>query len=279
MPYSPSTTNVVTRNDVFPAGKSHFIWAYSGIETTYVEDFVPIKLPQNRDFSVKYTKRARREFKLSFDLMRYLEESPENPEKLSLNQLEDFYYTHREAKPFYFNHTIYGVLKVRFKEPIGLDFKKGNNGWVSGFTCSLVEMVEDDNPFQRGKTFTSNLYPFMGCTFETTYPKDSSAIMLGANYIYAVNHKGKPQRTVTLNYDYLMYFYDSNNNIVLSQTPNRNLALLELFYHSKRLTETFSISHPSLGLLTVRFKEPLTIPKLAKNGIVPNIRVTLVEVA
>lgn len=63
-----------------------------------------------------------------------------NPD-LNAGRLDAFYARHRLFKPFYFNHPKYGVVKVRFNEPLKLgEPTKNGGGVVENVQLKLIEV-------------------------------------------------------------------------------------------------------------------------------------------
>lgn len=54
--------------------------------------------------------------------------------------------------------------------------------------------------------------------------------------------------------------YDSTTN------PNFNARALELFYEAHQLWNTFTFTHPHIGVLTCKFDAPVTVPAALPNS-------------
>ena len=65
----------------------------------------------------------------------------------------------------------------------------------------------------------------------------------------------------------------------VSTNPQYNARRLELFYEEHGCWDNFEFPHPHLGLLTVRFKEPLQIPEAIPNsgGLIEKFDVQLIH--
>lgn len=61
--------------------------------------------------------------------------------------------------------------------------------------------------------------------------------------------------------------------------PTRNARLLEMFYEANQTWDNFAWQHPNLGLLQVRFSEPVSVPPGKDNsgGLIDPVEVMLVE--
>ncbi len=126
---------------------------------------------------------------------------------------------------------------------------------------------------------TALIYNFPYYRIETKYPQSSSQATLGGNWQWAAAPQGPDQRIFTLNYDALKYYTHDDESIDSTTNPQINLYCLELFYRQVRQYQSFVFPHPTEGNLTVKFKDPLQIPKSDTNtyGVVKGITVTLVE--
>jgi hypothetical protein len=77
-----------------------------------------------------------------------------------------------------------------------------------------------------------------------------------------------------------MYWYLKGTGLFDQSTnPRYNARRLELFYEQHGLWKPFDFRHPHLGQLTVRFREPLKIPKAipSSGGLIDAFEMKLVH--
>jgi hypothetical protein len=238
-----------------------------------------------------------RVFTLSIPVMRYYFGSQgqllvDYERSTNFAWLEWMYNIHKLVKPFFFDHPVYGQLKVRFTEPLkvpkGL---KGGQAALEGVELRLLEVRDtyvvpnkvlgphfalnlDVNYWQE-----HNLFNFPHHLISTEYGSEDTVLSLGGNYQYTVRGSKPEQRVFTLYYEGLKY--TPNYDLLdLAVEPELNAAYLENFYYWYRLELPFYYIHPTYGRIKVRFKEPLKIPKLRENGNgwTESFTITLVEV-
>jgi len=112
---------------------------------------------------------------------------------------------------------------------------------------------------------------------EMEYREDTLVAPLGGNYNMIFKDNKPPLRTIKVSVDGLQYFTTPNDELSFSYWPERNAALLEVFYIQNRLKKVFDWEYAG-EIIPVRFKEPLTLTKpMANSGILPTIELTLVE--
>ena len=276
-----------TRRVLTDSPLERFIWDYHNFGTKYVEPFTHANVGSEGTQSfVPYTvNKAVRIFSLEFPLL-LLQEADYSrytgltyrPE-LDFSKLKEFYIRHKSYKPFIYNHPIYGDMVVRFAKPLALPKKvMGGSGAVQGFTLELQEIVTTDYTFSRGENHNGDLdFPVGFYDVEIEYPDNSNIVPLGNNYMMSFVSVGRDIRTFKLTCSGLLYFFDSQEQLVLSKYPERNMGLLEMFYLKHRLSKKFNIEYMD-EVISVRFKEPLSIPKVEGNtGMIAAIELTLVE--
>jgi len=74
-------------------------------------------------------------------------------------------------------------------------------------------------------------------------------------------------------------FNQAHTSLDTTTDPQTNAGRLLAFYKQNRTWGTFTYNHEYLGPLTVRFAEPVNIPKAMadSNGLIPDFEVTLVH--
>lgn len=260
-----------------------FIWDRFNFGTTYNEPFGNINLTNNSSEGYVFAKSTKpiRVFELEFLTMLYNGEG-ENfaPKPINFNLLLNFYLAHGCHKAFIFNHPVYGDLVVRFSKPLVMPKKTvGGSGAVQNFSVSLVEVIDTDYIFQKGEDFSGEL-PFHCGYFdvEMEYVEDTLVAPLGGNYQMIFKKTRPALRTLSLTIQGMQYFVNTeNDSIDITHFTERNMALLEIFYLKHRLTEVFNFEYGG-EVIPVRFKEPLSISKVATNtGVLDTIQLTLVE--
>lgn len=264
-----------------------FIWENHNFGTKYVEPFTHASVASEGSQSfIPYTSvKAVRIFSLDFPLL-MLQEAEHAKETglrsrpdLDFSKLKDFYVRHKSYKPFIYNHPVYGDMVVRFAKPLSLPKKvAGGIGVVQGFTVELQEVVTTDYTFQKNENYQGDIsFPVGFYDVEIEYPDNSNSIPLGNNYTVSFVSVARDIRTIKLTCSGLLYFFDSDEKINLGFCPERNMALLEMFYLKYRLNKKFQIEYMD-EIISVRFKEPLNIPKIeGSTGIISAIELTLVE--
>lgn len=264
-----------------------FIWENHNFGTKYVEPFTHaiVGLEGTQSFVPYTAKKPVRNLSLDFPLL-LLHDAEKaklsginyRPE-LDFNKLKEFYIRHKSFKSFIYEHPVYGDMLVRFSKPLVLPKKmSGGQGVVEGFTLELQEVVDTDYNFQKGENFEGDLdFPAGFYDVEIEYPDNSSLIPLGNNYTTTFYSVAKDLRTFKLTCSGLRYFVDRNDNLEISSCPDQNMALLEMFYLKYRLSKHFNLEFMG-EIISVRFKEPISIPKVNGNtGLISDIELTLIE--
>lgn len=88
------------------------------------------------------------------------------------------------------------------------------------------------------------------------------------------------QRTFIVKVQGMQYFLTDLNAIDLSESPGRNMAVLEAFYNEHKMYLNFDFTHPVYGLVVCKFSTPLEIPDgiSGGNGILPTFDLELIEI-
>lgn len=258
-----------------------FIWENHNFGTAYREPFIHANVKNNstQDYVFSQSVKPLRTFELEFTTLFYNGGGlTECPDEYNYSKLQAFYLEHGMHKPFVYPHPVYGDMKVRFGQPIVLPKKNPNGFSVQGFTVSLIEIIDTDYFFDPTENMEGPI-PFP-CGFydvEMEYREDTLVAPLGGNYNMIFKDNKPPLRTIKVSVEGLQYFTTPNDEISFSYFPERNAALLEVFYIQNRLKKVFDWEYAG-EIIPVRFKEPLTLTKPAANsGILPTIELTLVE--
>lgn len=87
----------------------------------------------------------------------------------------------------------------------------------------------------------------------------------------------QPKWKVTL--EGMRWYLQSNGLFDVTTDLTHNARVLEVFYQTNQTWDSFAWTHPHIGALTVRFAEPVTIPKAIpnSNGLIEMVEVTLVQ--
>lgn len=114
----------------------------------------------------------------------------------------------------------------------------------------------------------------------TSYPEDQT-VRFGGGYTFATKPDEKMERTFTLSFTAMKYYFDQNTNRWDDYTTNsnNNAHALEKFYIDHRMYKRFIYPHDVLGNIVVRFKKPLEMPQgvMGGTGVLPPFEVQLVE--
>lgn len=280
MPYTTQAGAANTVSRSFLPNELAFIWVNHSFSTSYQEAIPVVQTVKSRAVASRYDRRAGRTFNLTFPMLWYLSLSSRTPAHLSLTLLEKFYQDVGMYKPFKYIHPIYGKLTVRFAAPLNIPAPTpGGRGSVQGLTLQLIELVTDDHPYQLKTIFSNTVFNYPNHTVATTYPAEVVTMQLGQNYNFASSQYGKPERTFSLTFASLCYYFDMDDNINPLANPKNNMGNLELMYHFHRTTGVFTYNHPILGALRVRFARPLDIPSPSgPHAAILNVTVDLLEV-
>ena len=88
------------------------------------------------------------------------------------------------------------------------------------------------------------------------------------------------QRTFIVKVQGMQYFLTALNAIDLTESPGRNMAVLEAFYNEHKMYLNFDFTHPVYGLVVCKFSTPLEIPEgiAGGGGILPTFDLELIEI-
>ena len=259
-----------------------FQWDMFAFDTQYNEPFGHVSLGQasSQGFVPDQAMRPIRIFNLDFSGMKIYDENPGNyPLNTNFNYLYDFYLRHGTHKRFVFEHPVYGDLIVRFGKPLSVPKKTPNGlGSLQTFQILLIESITTHYMFSETESFEGEL-PFHASFYDVEIDTEEDTLVapLGGNYEMVFKRAKKPLRTFKLSVQGLRYFLKPDGSLDPSPCPDQNMFLLELFYLKHRLRDRFIFSY--MGEDTyVRFKEPISIPKVEGNtGVLGSIELTLIE--
>ncbi|URG13844.1 hypothetical protein [Acinetobacter phage vB_AbaS_TCUP2199] len=258
-----------------------FIWDCHNFGTAYQEPFTHASVKNNstQEYVFSQTVKPLRTFELEFPTLFYnggVETTC--PDEYNYAKLQTFYLEHGLHKAFVYPHPVYGDLKVRFARPIVLPKKNPNSQTIQGLNVTLIEIIDTDFYFDQNEDLTGKIaFPCGFYDVEMEYREDTLITPLGGNYNMIFKDNKPALRTIKVHIEGLQYFLTPNDEISLSYWPERNAALLEIFYIQNRLKTVFNWKYAD-EIIPVRFKEPLTLTKPAANsGILPTIELTLIE--
>lgn len=289
---------------VFVTSQRIFSFPYHTVETEYAE--LSVSGTTGRSYKVTGPARAPslRSFTLNFPTMLILTDlngqlSPLISPEINLLALERFYQDHRMAKPFVYDHPLFGWVRCRFGEPLKIPQGiAGGGGSVESFSTKLVEepwffgdaeqwvpegFVSDfrapgylDFPKLNGRY----IFDFPNYRISSEYKPESNVIPLGGGYTFATMPSKPEMRIFRLSFPLLFWKFTLGGKVDWTTDPTRNLARLELLYDKVRTSDPFWFTHPVYGQLLVRFDEPLKIPagETRNCGWIGPIELTLLEV-
>lgn len=102
-------------------------------------------------------------------------------------------------------------------------------------------------------------YPYH--SVEDRYPENSKTVQFGNSWEFASKPSGPPQIQFRLQFEGMFWIFDSNNEVDRTTDPQINMAHLVDFYEAHQLYEKFTYPHPVRGDVTVRFAQPLIVPR------------------
>lgn len=259
-----------------------FAWLYHGFSTVYSEPFTSVNLTSNnaQGYVPDQTLKPVRTFELEFVGLKHYENAADGCDpNLSFNRLYEFYELHGLHRRFVYEHPVYGDVVVRFAKPVTIPKKiLDGKGSLNSFTVSLIEVVTTYYNFDPEESFDGN-FPFP-CEYydvEVDVTDETMAAPLGNNYEMIFKRAKKPLRTFKLTVSGLKYIENQFDEIVIGLEQGLNMALLEAFYLKHRLGSTFTFNYAGVDY-PVRFKQPITIPKIyGNNGVMDVMEIVLIE--
>lgn len=115
-------------------------------------------------------------------------------------------------------------------------------------------------------TATLPTFDFPNHMVRETYPDPGTSITLGNSYVFATPPTAPDQRIFTLDFNSIWRGINSDGTPDTTTFYDNNAARLLQFYETYKLHKTFQYQHNWLGLLNVRFKSPLDMPKAIPGG-------------
>lgn len=123
-----------------------FNFPYHRVATDYPESGFQINLGNSYTYAVGATSPDQRLFTLTFPTMAWFLDgggnidAAINPE-YNLKALENHYNAHKRHITFTYDHPVYGVLNVRYRDPLRLpEGIPGGNGFCKDFKITLIEV-------------------------------------------------------------------------------------------------------------------------------------------
>lgn len=119
-----------------------FLFDYHTPTTSYPDNGLRGTLGNSYTFTVKPVAPPQRTLTLNFEQMTIFGNADGSPDyttqvAINFNALEKFYQEHQLWRTFLYRHPIYGMLRVRFDEP--LTTPKSKNGYTEAFSVKLQE--------------------------------------------------------------------------------------------------------------------------------------------
>lgn len=201
---------------------------------------------------------------------------------INMAWLEALYNLHRLAIPFWYKHPVFGLVKVRFMEPLQVPpGRPRGGGLLEAFSIRLVE--DPQNPIMYNVdnvNFGADDFGFDNHLYSHKYLPQGKSIPLGGGYTYALRGWAEEQRVFTLRFQTMLFYLDELSRVdILTDTKN-NAGLLQAFYNQMKLDRVFNYNHPVLGKIPVRFNQSLKLPDgIPKGqGCLPPFEIELIEV-
>lgn len=258
-----------------------FLWNYHGVTVTYSEPYTAANLTNEntQSFIANQTMKPVRTFELDMVGLKHCEEQTPNLDvALNFSKLYAFYEHHGLHKRFIYEHPVYGDVVVRFAKTVSIPKKTPNGlGFINSFNITLIEVVTTHYNFDPTEEFDGD-FPFPAGFYdvEVDVVEDTKAAPLGGNYEMVFKRSKKPLKTFKLTCNGLRYF-ESQNQLSLDVNKEQNMLTLEAFYLKYRLSKAFTFRYLDVDYL-VRFKQPITIPKLFGNrGVFDSTELIFVE--
>ena len=103
-------------------------------------------------------------------------------------------------------------------------------------------------------------------TVETEYQEFAANTSFSDSYSFALSTRVPSVRTFILKIPVLRYYFDSFGAIDITYNKDTNMAWVEWMYNVHKLHKPFLFTHPVYGVVKVRFKEALRVPKGVAGG-------------
>lgn len=258
---------------------------YHRVGVEYVEAQVNTAIGRGFQMALPPQAPTVRVFTVLFETMRYyyntdgtldLETEPE----LNFGRLEDWYRFFRTTRPFWYNHPVFGLVKVRFREPLQAPLGiPGGLGLLQSFSIQLVEDPFTETKFNQALSFGENDFIFMNHLYSHRYISGETLIPLGGGFSYGIRTGTGEQRVLTLQFATMRFLRTDAGEVEVLEDPVNNAGRLLAFYLQNRMHRSFLYPHPVYGPIRVRFNQPLKFPEGAPNnlGYLPSFSVELIE--
>lgn len=265
-----------------------FRFPYHRVSTEYAEASYSGQLGGGAIRALPPTDPAARTFNLFFETMREHTNPDGSPDvdtdpELNLSRLVWWYHNFKQARVFGYQHPAWGVVAVRFMEPVTVPMmKRGGHGWTEGFSVRLIEQPRGFELLQNRATVRSygaDDFQFPHHTAEVATLPLSNVVGLGGGYVYAVGPNTREQRIFRLKFQAMRYLLNAGGFCDTTTWPEINAGKLEDFYNQMRMNRVFNYLHPHYGKVPVRFYRPLVLPEGLQNGngFLPGFDVQLIE--
>ena len=117
---------------------------------------------------------------------------------------------------------------------------------------------------------------------EVIYPNSSVQVQFGGGYTFAAPPSAPDQRIFRLYFTGMRwYLSDADDGTIDYETraDADNVGVLDQFYQSVRQWGNFTYNHSIYGALTVKFKNPLSLPTFDKDlWVLQDFQVDLLEI-
>lgn len=123
-----------------------FEFPYHTVATDYPESGFQINLGNSYSYAVGATSPDQRTFTLKFPTMKYFVNAQGQVDAtihpdLNMKALEDHYNAHKRHITFTYDHPVYGVVNVRYRDPLRIpEGIKGGGGALKDFQIVFVEV-------------------------------------------------------------------------------------------------------------------------------------------
>lgn len=114
-------------------------------------------------------------------------------------------------------------------------------------------------------------------TFATKYPEDQSTKTFGGGWSFSATPRNPIFKHVILTMNGLRFYQNANGSISNTLNPTKNALTLQQFYEVHRQNKVFIYPHPVFGNMSVRFLNPVEVPAVGSNGVIPSFTITLIE--
>ena len=126
----------------------------------------------------------------------------------------------------------------------------------------------------------ANFDNFMNHKREFEYISNVVSIQLGSGYSYTSKPISPQLKKFKLNFTGFRYYFNADGTIDYETNKSKNnIGTLCQFYEEMNMYTTFLYNDPQFGTVSVRFTEPMKVPKtVGDRGVVEDFSITLQEV-